>query len=314
MKKIKTMKIAWILILFTLFSCHRQSKILDETPTRGNIKISVDESYTLLIEAEKYTFEALYQYAKINVNYKNEVDVINDFINDSVRFIILNRKLTTDQENYLKSKQIIVRTTKVAYDALAFIVNKQNPDSNIRFDQLKDIFQGKINTWKKINSNSELRKITVVFDNEKSGNVRYLKDKFEIGNSFPDYCFAVNNNNDVISYVEKNKEAIGVISVNWISDKHDSVTIGFLDIIRVASIGEIGNTDGTGSFYKPILGNIALNNYPFTRDVYAICRESFSGLGTGFASFIAGDQGQRIVKLSGLVPATMPIRIIEVKK
>jgi phosphate transport system substrate-binding protein len=44
------------------------------------------------------------------------------------------------------------------------------------------------------------------------------------------------------------------------------------------------------------------------------CRESFSGLGSGFVSFVAGEKGQRIILKSGLVPATMPIRIIQTKK
>ena len=41
-------------------------------------------------------------------------------------------------------------------------------------------------------------------------------------------------------------------------------------------------------------------------------RESFTGLGSGFVSFVAGEKGQRIILKSGLIPATMPIRIIQV--
>ena len=40
--------------------------------------------------------------------------------------------------------------------------------------------------------------------------------------------------------------------------------------------------------------------------------EGRSGLGTGFASFAVGDQGQRLVRLMGMLPATMPIRILKV--
>jgi len=45
-----------------------------------------------------------------------------------------------------------------------------------------------------------------------------------------------------------------------------------------------------------------------------VSRESFSGLGSGFISFVAGEKGQRIILKSGLVPATMPIRLVKVKK
>jgi phosphate transport system substrate-binding protein len=68
------------------------------------------------------------------------------------------------------------------------------------------------------------------------------------------------------------------------------------------------------NFCKPYQGYIAERSYPFCRDVYMISRETFSGLGTGFVSFVAGDQGQRIILKSGLVPATMPVRLIEIRK
>jgi phosphate transport system substrate-binding protein len=35
-------------------------------------------------------------------------------------------------------------------------------------------------------------------------------------------------------------------------------------------------------------------------------------LGTGFSSFVASDKGQRIILKSGLLPAVMPVRFIEV--
>jgi phosphate transport system substrate-binding protein len=97
--------------------------------------------------------------------------------------------------------------------------------------------------------------------------------------------------------------------VNWISDSQDSVSEKFLKSVRVVEVGS-----STSEYCKPFQGYIAEGSYPFCRDLYMISRETFSGLGTGFVSFVAGDQGQRIILKSGLVPATMPIRLIEVKK
>ena len=54
------------------------------------------------------------------------------FLADSVRLMITSRKLTQNEEAYLKEKLIIPRTTQIAWDALAFIVNKSNPDSWIQ--------------------------------------------------------------------------------------------------------------------------------------------------------------------------------------
>jgi phosphate transport system substrate-binding protein len=81
----------------------------------------------------------------------------------------------------------------------------------------------------------------------------------------------------------------------------------------VAAISSQDNPDGN-DFYRPYQGFIADKSYPFIREVYIINRESFTGLGTGFTQWVASDQGQRIVLKMGLVPATMPIRLIKTKK
>jgi phosphate transport system substrate-binding protein len=297
-------------VLFPGCSGNKTNKI-NETPTSGDIKISVDEAYQLLFDTEIYTFEALYKYSKITAIYKAEGDAIDAFMNDSVRLVVSNRKLTDAEEKLLVSKQIIPKTTKVAIDALAFIINKENPDSLLQFEQIRDIFTGKIDKWSQINPKSSLSDLMVVFDNTKSCNTRFIKEKFKLENDFPANCFAVKTNSDVIDYVEKNKDAIGIISVNWISDKDDSISHEFLNRIKVVSVSREGGDETT--FNKPYPGNIAEGSYPLTREVYMINRETFTGLGTGFVSFVAGDQGQRIILKSGLLPATMPIRLVQIK-
>ena len=144
-----------------------------DTPTSGTIKITADDSYKPLVEAEIATFQSLYNLCKIDSCYKNEADVFNDFLRDSVKLIIVNRKLTKDEELRLNSVQIIPRATIIASDAIAFIVNNENPDTNLYYDHITDLFTGKISRWKQFNPKSDLEDIKVVFDNYKSGNPRY---------------------------------------------------------------------------------------------------------------------------------------------
>jgi len=301
----------WIIIAAVIAGCGSSVKI-KETPTSGNIKVSIDESYSLIMDSQISTFEAIYTYAIINGTYKNEVDCFTDLLNDSARLIVVNRKLTGAEEAKLNSIQIIPKTTKVAYDALAVIINNDNQDTIFTYEQIEDIFKGKLTKWKDINPASSNGDITVVFDNNKSGNPRYFKEKFKMNGKFPDYCYAVNSNEEVINYVQKNKGAMGIISVNWISDTQDSLSQRFLDKVIIAGISEEGNTDGP--FLKPYQAYLADGSYPFVREVYMISREYFNGLGTGCVSFVAGEKGQRIILKSGLVPATMPVRLVQIKK
>ena len=300
------------LVFFTGCGNQVQQKETD-TPTSGKIKIAVDDAYRLLIDTEIYTFTSIYRNTAVDTICRNENEVFSLFMKDSVPLMVVNRQLTKDETDYLTSRQSIARTTRIAIDGIAFIVNKENPDSNLLFNDIRDIFKGRMKQWKQINPKSGLGGIKVIFDHVKSGNPRYFKDKFGL-DSLPGICFAVANNAEVISFVEKNKEAIGLISVNWISDREDTISQRFLKNVRVAGISPEGSTDHAGNFYQPFQYYIAQGFYPFTREVYFINRQSYSGLAFGFTSFVAGNQGQLIVLRSGLVPAVMPVRIVEIKR
>jgi len=298
--------------LIGLLSCSGGGNAgMKETPTRGKIKISVDESFEPLIDSEVFTFTHLYKNASVTPEYKPEYDVINDFMNDSVRVIVTSKKLTDSQIQYLRDTLVIARTTTYAYDALALVTNKQNLDTLIRYNNIKDIFLGKINNWKDINPKSKLGGIRVIFDNNKSGNIRYFKELFEIRDSLGSNFFAVKNNAEVIDFVSRNPDALGIVSVNWISDKDDSLSMSFIKKVNVVAVSQQFINDG--SYYRPYQGSIYDKSYPFVREIYFISRETFAGLGSGFINWACGEQGQRIVLKSGLVPATMPIRLVQIK-
>lgn len=298
-------------LMLSMASCGGNKSGPAETTTRGNIKITVDESFQPIIETEVFTFTHLYTNAYIKPQYKPESDVINDFMNDSVKVIVTSKKLTDYQIQTLRDTLIIPHTTTYAYDALALITNKANKDTLLKYNSIKNIFLGKIKNWKDINPDSKLGNIRVIFDNNKSGNIRYFKELYDIKDSLGGNFFAVNNNPEVINFVSRNPDAIGIISVNYISDKDDSLSMSFTKKVNIVGVSQEFINDG--SYYRPQQGFIYDKSYPFVREVYLINRETFLGLGSGFVNWACKEQGQRIVLKSGLVPATMPIRLVQIK-
>lgn len=300
--------------LFVLTSCASKTKKTEftDTPTSGDILIVVDESYRPLIQVQLDTFMKIYKNANIRVKYLPEADVFNELMkNDSVRLAIVARLLNTEEAAYFEGRKIIPRVNKLAIDAVALVTNPDNPDTLISFAQAEKIFTGRTQTWKQLNPKSRLDSIHIVFDNNGSSNSRYLRELFHVSTPPPGNWSATNSNASVIEYVSQNKHALGVVSVNWISDKDDPEVNAFLNKVHIVEVSSADSTAGM-EYYKPYQAYIALKQYPFIRDVQIILRESRNGLGTGFASFAVGDQGQRLVRLMGMLPATMPIRIIKV--
>lgn len=301
----------------SLLACngHVKHEPYTDTPTSGEVLILADESYQPLIQVQIDTFQEIYKYAKFNVRYLPETELFNQLMNnDSVRIAITARDLNESERKDFEVQKIIPRNLKIAQDAIALIVNVQNPDTMITTDQLSDILLGKKSKWKQISPDGLSDSIVVVFDKSGSANARYLKDRFLKEKSFPTNSYATNSNAAVVDYVSKTKNAIGVIGVNWISDKDDSLTVSFLKRIKVMGVSEMDSSGTQGDYYKPLQAYIALKKYPLIRDVTIINREGRNGLGTGFASFVAGDKGQRLIRLMGLLPATMPVRIIRVNQ
>jgi phosphate transport system substrate-binding protein len=272
----------------------------NDTPTTGKLAICVDETYKPLIDSEIDTFNSIYKYAEVTVKYKAESEVFNDLMNDSVRLIVVPRKLNKDELKQFEKWQIVPRVTKIAYDAVALIGSKDLQDSSYTIAELKTLLvaEGK---------NSGSNKIKVVFDNNNSSTISFLKEKTG-AIKFSSNCYALNSSNAVLDYVSKEKNSIGIIGVNWISDKDDTTNFSFLKTAKVLEISQGLNSESL----KPYQAYIAQKKYPLYREVYMVSKEAYTGLGAGFTAFVASERGQRIVLKFGLVPATMPVRLVEI--
>jgi phosphate transport system substrate-binding protein len=284
-------------------------KQFTDTPTSGSVNIVVDESYSLLFDSQIYTFQKLYPKGKVNATFKPEKEALTALINDCCKVIVINRDLSESERANFKKSNLFPISTKIAEDAVALIVNKENSSIELTLDQLKSILLGQDSLWNQIIPSASAKAIHVVFDNGNSANERYLREKLLEGKAYQKNCFAVKSNPEVIAYVNSHVNAIGVISVNWISDQDDTLSQRFLNEVSVIAIAKSTNHE----YYKPYQAYIKTKDYPLCRDVYMINRQTRAGLGTGFVSFVAGEKGQRMILKTGLVPATIPSRIVEIK-
>jgi phosphate transport system substrate-binding protein len=300
-----------ILLILIWVGCGEASKQTD-TATRGEITVAVDESLRPIMEAQKAVFESIYPEAKLNMVFTNEYDAINMLATDSARIAIVTRELREEEKDNLNKLKIKPRYTDIAYDAIALIANNNNPHMLFTKDQLAKVLSGEYKTWKDLNPKLDDADIRVVFDSPKSGATRMLKDSLLNGSELSENCFAVNGNVAVMDYVKENKYALGLIGVSWISDQDDTTSVQFTKDVKILEMVPLDPSTAEAPAMGPFQAYIALKQYPLWRRVMVVSRETRVGLGTGFASFIASDRGQRIMLKAGLVPALAPIRIVQV--
>jgi phosphate transport system substrate-binding protein len=293
MKKINLI----FVILVTLFlACKKEGDFIEETVTTGKTKVYVDETLLPIVEEQVMVFESTYKYAKIDLVEKPESELINLFLKQEAKIIILPRELTFDEKSNLEKRNFIGKTTPVAIDAIALIINSSESLEKITSQEIFDILKGKKTTKQ------------LVFDNANSSTLNYLKKLAGVKNIKNSSVTALKNNNEVITFVSENKNCIGFVGVNWILNP----TIDMESILTNVKVLAVGNS--IDKAVKPSQSNISSNKYPFVRKLYLLNFQGKAGLGMGFASFFAGDVGQRIILKSGLVPYSVPTREIKIRK
>jgi phosphate transport system substrate-binding protein len=288
--------------LLLLASCGGSQNKATDTCKSGIAKLMVEESFKPLFETSALTFESLAPNADIQPKYMAEGDIIQKFFEGNIKTICISRDLTDKEKKILKSNQIEVRSDKIAIDGVALIVNPENKDTTITVEVLKQILKGQITKWKSTNQN-----INVVFDNQNSANFNYML-AITKADKLSEKVFAVNSNEEVINYVKKNKNAMGIIGLNWISDQDDFEVMNFLDGIKVMHVAKNEKSD----YFQPYPGVIYTYEYPLTREMWLINWAPRSGINSGFVNFMIGEKGQLLIQKSELVPARSPIRLIQI--
>lgn len=289
----KTGLLLFALISLSLFSCQSYQKQEDElkdTPGRGSINVSADESFKPIIDAEVQVYEANNPGTHVKVTYKPEAECLRDFAVDSVRMIIATRGFSASEERFIiDSFHIAPRAMTVARDAIAIIVNPASPDSLFTMEELTAILTGRFK-----------KNLIPVFDGvQATSTVRYIVDSVLHSDSLSKSAMAARTSEGVIEFVSKNPNAIGFIGVSWIGNKEDTTQISFLRKVKIA---QIESTDIPGNYVLPVQANIYLGRYPLVRDLVYTLKENYRGLGTGFSDFLGGHIGQLIFKRAYLVP------------
>ena len=298
------------------------------TSTRGIARMMCDESFQSVLEQEIAVFEYQYPEASIMPEYINEHDALDSLFRKKVDLIIITHDLTADQKKSLKKTGRAYRTRMIAVDAVAVIVNKQNEIDNLSMEELRDIFQGKVKRWGEIYP-TKLKNdsIKVMFDGSGSGVVRYMKETFLDGGKLGPNVYARGSSPDVFKAVEEHKNVIGFIGVSWITSdlksaempisqkyeelktKNEVSMIDFTDRIKVVPVRA---NDKIESF-KPYQAHIFSGDYPLVRTIWAVDASYNGTLEHGFFTFLTGVIGQKIILQTGILPASEPVRYVEVQ-
>lgn len=288
-------------LMLAIAACGQKAEETEkETTVSGKTLIAVDESFQPIVDEEAFVFKSLNEQADLDIVYGAENKVVSLFLNDSVRLAILSRDLTAGEKKILDGRNRAPKVDRFAVDAITLIVNNASVDTLITVSELKDMLNGKART-----------DLNIVFDNPNSSLVRYLKAFSNSSDLKERNIYGLKDNKEVIKYVSEHKNAIGITGFSWLNDP-DKDYAEAVSKVKIVSVKD-DDSKKTG-YFKPSQATLALKQYPLTRDLFIINSTGKMGLGTGFAYFMLGEKGQRIILQSGLLPDSVPTREINIIK
>jgi len=137
-----------------------------------------------------------------------------------------------------------IKAYQYAWEALVIVINNTNPVSNLTAQQVRDIFSGKITSWKEVGGqNKPIKVITRLHCKDREGHWKQILPDPSLFKSSKD----VKEDQEVLVEIEKNPDAIGFVSRNMVNPM-------FVKIVRVNGVMPSKSTliDGTYPWKMPI--------------------------------------------------------------
>ncbi|QQR84935.1 MAG: substrate-binding domain-containing protein [Flavobacteriales bacterium] len=292
----------WLLFLLAACDTTPSNPRTDDNPTSGHVVVLVDEGLKPVFEDLESIFEHFYKDADLDLRYLPEGGILTAMQHDSVRLVFATFAPGADQDAYLRSKQITPHIETVATDAVAVIANKTVTESRIGVSEIR----AQLTTGVPAEPWSGYR---LLFDRNGSGVARTVIDSLLGGDAslMKAQVFSTNGIDSLVAQVARNPNTLGFIPFAAIADKDNAHSRHLLEQVKVLAVGR-----DTSHAVLPSQTTLADGTYPLCRPVVMLVLEPKAGLGTGFASFVAGHKGQRIILKRGLAPAHIPSREIEV--
>lgn len=212
-------------------------------------------------------------------------------INNTVDIANASRQIKQDEIDAAQKNGVTPVEHIVAIDALAVIVNPENPVNQFTLPQLADIFTGRITNWQDVGGKDA--PIVLVSRESNSGtHVYFLETVVRLGQSDNEDIFAARtlmmpSSVGITSEISRNPNAIGYDGLGYITS-HEKV-------IAVAQ-------DASSSYVLPSVASGSDGSYPLSRYLFMYTNGEPTGITAAYLAWIRGPAGQKIVADLGFVP------------
>lgn len=281
-----------MLVFLTTVGC---SKPKTDSPTynHGQMVVSTDPSFASVTEALADAYMISYPDTKITVVQQKEDLGFLALLKNQVRAVVMSRSLTpAETAAFRQHIDMEPQPAKFAADAILFIVPKDDPRTEITYDDVQSMLtDGKKN---------------LIFNGTNSSDVNFIAERLKLKLNSSQYSVLPGHEN-IIRELHKFPGRIGVVGYNILSRPYNSRTSELLQHVKVLPVIYQGKS------YQPSPETLINMSYPFTRVLYFLTNEGNFSIANGLIRYSCTQLGQMVVQKDGLQPYNLYRREVQMR-
>ncbi len=280
------------LLVVVLVSCASTGAgTLPNSQPEQNIQNIGSDTIVNLALAWAERYQSIHPEVRLSVTGGGSGTGLAALINGTVDIANASRQIKTEEITEAQSKGIDPVEHIIARDAIAVIVNPNNPVRQLTLQQIADIYSGKYDNWQQVGG--EDRPIVRLSRETNSGtHVYFLETVLRLGEKDNKTLFSTDtlllaSSEGIINEVRQNPNAIGYDGLGYVPDDLKTIAIA-----RLAG----------QSYILPSIATVNDNSYPIARDLYMYTAGQPDGAVAAYLDWILSGEAQTIVAELGFVP------------
>jgi len=266
---------------------------VEDTVTSGRILIVCATEAMTLIARGRDAFVEHYPEAAIEVRAAPSRDGIRSLFAAECDLAVITRELEPSERGAAVRGGLELEGYRFARDAVVMVVHPGNRMENMALEELRRVYDGRTLRWSELGG-ADLA-IEPVIQQPEADVTEFFVQHVMNGQPIRARARYESSDSTVVAAVASRPGAIGYVSLAW-ADRGAKA-------LRLASLAGL-------PYHKPDAESVYRGDYPLTRFLNLYARPDSPRLANGFITFMTSIEGQRIVRESGLIPTTVPVRFV----
>jgi phosphate transport system substrate-binding protein len=292
MKRIKcVLAVLSVVLMLVMVGCGGNGNV----SRNGNGNGGGNSKKSIVLNGSTTVFPIAQRAAEEFMNLHSDVDVsvrgtgsgngIAALINGTCDIADASRPMKDEEIKKAKENGVDPVATVIAKDAIAIVVNKDNPIKSITKEQLKEIYAGQITNWKELGG-ADMKIVPVTRDSSSGTFEIFEKKILGKGTEMVSSAVVQGSNQAVKTTVSKTPGAIGYIGLGYVDSTVKTVAF-----------------DGV----LPSKESVLNGTYEISRPLFMYTNGTPKGVVKEFIDFVMSPEGQKIVEEVGYI-AVKPVK------